>query len=155
MKTLNSGSWYICTLSQESFKNWDICKTVSAWGISAGLSKTNLERVKVGDNLIVYAARRGFLAKATVNNSIKRPTSRDEVPWAGGLYRYGALVPFEIEIELTKPLVIPFTKMIIDGTQIHSSRLQKGFSIISSTDGNYLLKKMLNYSNTEDRNHQN
>ena len=136
------GSWFICTLSRESFKNWEICKEISFWGIASGDKKPNLDRAKIGDHLVIYAAGRGFIATALVTGEMKRPKTREEAPWAGGIYRYGALVPFKILLELEAPLKITFTNMVFDGTSIHTSRLQKGFSMISGEDGNFIYSEM-------------
>ena len=142
MENQKDGSWFICTVARESFKNWDICKEISAWGILSGGRSVNLELVKKGDFLLVFAATRGFISVAQVTGPIKCPMTREEVPWAGGLYRYGALVPFKIIIELDDPLKVSITKMVFDGTAIHTSRLQKGFSMISPDDGKFLYDSM-------------
>lgn len=140
-------SWFICTISKEGFKNWEICKNISAWGIAAsGDRKPKLDSVKKGDHLVIYAAGKGFISTAVVTGPMKRPTTKEQAPWAGGVYRYGAIVPFKILIELSEPLKIPFTKMFFDRTQIHTSRLQKGFSMISGVDGNYLYQEMVKHS---------
>jgi hypothetical protein len=141
-------TWFICTISKESFKNWEICKEISAWGITAsGHRKPKLDRVKKGDHLIIYAATKGFIATAIVTGPMSRPTSKEEAPWAGGVYRYGAIVPFKILVELDEPMKVPFHKMIIEGTEIHTGRLQKGFAMITGKDGNYLLNKISNSVN--------
>lgn len=142
MDNLNSGSWFICTVARQSFKNWEICKDISAWGILSGGRIVNLDLVKKGDFLVIFAASRGFISVAQVTDPIKRPANREEVPWAGGMYRYGALVPFEIIIELNNPFKVSITKMIFDGISIHTSRLQKGFSMISPNDGRFLYGAM-------------
>jgi len=147
-----ASSWFICTISKEGFKNWEICKEISAWGIAAsGDRKPKLDRVKKGDHLVFYAAGKGFIATAIVTGAMKRPTTKDEAPWAGGIYRYGAIVPFKILIELTDPLKIPFTNMMFEDTQIHTSRLQKGFSMISGVDGNSLYERMKKHSKSTRR----
>ena len=142
MDSTTSGTWFICTLSKQGFKNWDICKEISAWGIASGEKKPRLDRAKKGDYLIIYGAGKGLVATAIVTGPMRRPESREEAPWAGGIYRYGAIVPFKILVEPETPVWIPYTNMIINGTSIHTSRLQKGFSMISGVDGNYLLKEM-------------
>lgn len=147
MNSRIASSWFICTISKEGFKNWEICKEISAWGIAAsGQRRPKLDRVNKGDHLIFYAASRGFISTAIVTGPMKRPTTKEEAPWAGGVYRYGAIVPFKILIELTDPLKIPLTKMVFDGTQIHTSRLQKGFSMISGVDGNFIYEGMIKHS---------
>lgn len=137
-------TWFICTISKEGFKNWEICKSVSAWGIlRSGNRWPNLHQIKRGDHLIIYAASKGFIATAIVTGPMKRPSSSSDIPWNGGIYKYGGLVPFKIIAELKIPIKATFTKMTVDGTKIHTSRLQKGFSTISGTDGNYLYREIL------------
>jgi hypothetical protein len=148
-----SGTWFICTLSRESFKNWEICKDVSAWGIASGEKKPKLDRAKVGDHLIIYAAGKGFIAVGLVTGEMKRPQSKEEAPWSGGIYRYGALVPFRVLLELKEPLQIPFTKMVFNGTSIHTSRLQKGFSMISGEDGNFIYSEMKDFAKSSKNKH--
>ena len=128
-------------MSQENFNNWEICKEISAWGMALGISKLILKRIKVGNYLIFCAAKKGFLAKVTVDKPMERQTFKDEATWAGGLYRYGANVPFKIDVDHSKLIFTSFVKMIIEGTQINTSRLEKGFSINSAMDGNYLNKR--------------
>ena len=89
MENLKEGSWFICTAARDSFKNWDICKEISAWGIISGGRTLNLNSVKKGDYLVVFAASRGFISVAEVTGPMKCPETREEVPWAGGMYRYG------------------------------------------------------------------
>jgi hypothetical protein len=59
------------------------------------------------------------------------------------MYRYGAVVPFKIIVELDDPLKVSITNMVYDGTSIHTSRLQKGFSMISPNDGKFIYAAML------------
>ena len=73
---------------------------------------------------------------------MKKPLSREEVPWPGGLYRYGAILPFKLEVEMSDPIKIEFKDRLIKNTSIHGSRLQKGFSAITNEDGTYLRNLM-------------
>jgi hypothetical protein len=142
METKIQATWFICTISRESFSNWEICKRISAWGVADATGRVKLDKAKAGDRLVFYASGKGFLGVAEVIGPMRRPTTPDQAPWPGSHYRYGAVIPFALDLELDPPMKVIFPKMIIEGTSIHTSRLQKGFSMITGEDGNYLLRKM-------------
>ena len=143
MKFDSSGTWFICTISKQSANNWEICKDTGLWGIAASFGKPALGRSKPGDHLVFYKSGVGLVGLGRTTAPMKRPLSREEVPWPGGLYRYGALLPFKLEIDLKEPVKIEFEDRFMKRTTIHGSRLQKGFSAISNEDGMYLRSLMV------------
>ena len=93
-----------------------------------------MDQVKKGDYLIFYLASKGFIGMASITDPMKKPLNRDETPWAGGMYRYGVVIPFSLEIELEEPLKKPFVEMKVDGTKITATALRRGFAPISNVD---------------------
>lgn len=135
-------SWFICTISNQARHNWDIAKEFKLWGIPTSGRKVDLSLAKKNDNLIFYLASKGFLAYAHLTGGMKVPLSKEEAPWAGGIYRYGVVMPFNIDLELTTPLLKPFKNNIIEGTSISTVGLRKGFTRVSSDDGLNIVKAM-------------
>ena len=74
---------------------------------------------------------------------MKQPASKEEAPWAGGIYRYGAIMPFKIKIELDSPIVKPFVDNKIVGTSISTTALRKGFVRISSSDAQIIYSELI------------
>lgn len=103
-----------------------------------------------GDYLIFYLATKGFFAVAEVKGPMRRPISKDDAPWAGGLYRYGVIIPFEILIELETPLKKTFSSMRVEGTSITASTLRRGFAPISSQDGRNLYNELVTLKSSVD-----
>ena len=130
---------FICTISATGLHNWDICKQISAWGVATNGMKVTLPEVKSGDRLFIYRASKGIIATATVSDKIRIPLERAETPWAGGLFRYGALVPFNQVIEYDSPVKVTFVKMRITNTSISATALRRGFSSISDSDAQELI----------------
>lgn len=99
----------LCTISKQERKNWEICRDFGLWGVPHGNKwKVNLTKAKEGDRLLFWIAAQGFVGWGTVTGPMRVPASKEEVPWPGGLYRYAALVPMRVELELTKPLRLRF-----------------------------------------------
>ena len=97
-----------------------------------------------GDHLLFYQASKGFFASAKISGPMKRPTSKEEAPWAGGIYRYGIVIPFKLQIELDEPLRIPFLSMKVEGTSISVTSLRRGFAPISNSDGEFVVRALEN-----------
>jgi hypothetical protein len=133
---------FICTISASGLHNWDICKEIGAWGIATNGMKVTLPDVKPGDRLFIYRASKGLIATATVTDKIRIPIDRSEAPWAGGLFRYGALVPFSKVIEFEFPVKVVFEKMRILNTAISVTALRRGFSSITESDANELISHL-------------
>jgi hypothetical protein len=142
MRIRKNASWFICTIAKESAHNWEICKSVSSWGIPTSGRKLSMDQAKKGDYLLIYLASKGFIGIASITGPMKRPTDRAEAPWAGGIYRYGIVIPFELEMEMEEPLKKLFVDMKIAGTSITATALRRGFTRVSNADGETLATEM-------------
>lgn len=134
--------WFICTLSKEGFHNWELCKQVELWGIPTNGRKKSLPDCKPGDGLLVYAASRGLKAICQIVGTPRTPVGKSEAPWAGGIYRFGLIVPFQLMIELKDPMAFPFIDQRLLGTSISTTQLRSGFSRVSLVDGKFLYGKL-------------
>jgi len=134
--------WFICTLSKEGFHNWELCKQVELWGIPTNGRKKSLPDCKSGDGLLVYAASRGLKAICQIVGTPRIPLGKSEAPWAGGIFRFGLIVPFKLVIELREPIEFPFNDQKLQGTSISTTQLRKGFSRVSLVDGKFLSDKV-------------
>ena len=137
-----ASSWFVCTIGKESAHNWDICKSISSWGIPSSGRKLSMNQAVKGDQLLFYLASKGFFASAKVIGPMKKPSSKEEAPWAGGIYRYGIVIPFKLQLELDEPLRIPFISMKVEGTSISVTSLRRGFAPISNSDGEFVLRAL-------------
>lgn len=95
-----------------------------------------------GDHLLFYMASKGFFAAASITGPMKKPSTKDEAPWAGGIYRYGVIIPFKLQLELIAPLRKPFSSMKIAGTSISATTLRRGFAPISNADGELIFGEL-------------
>lgn len=130
---------FICTISSSGLHNWEICKAIESWGIATNGMRVNLPDLNKDDLLFIYRASKGIIATARVKSKIVIPRSREQTPWAGGLYRYGALVPFRIEREYEQAIPVKFENMRIVGTRISVTSLRRGFSRVEPADSKILL----------------
>ena len=134
--------WHICTLSKSGFHNWELCKKVGLWGIPTNGRNVRKPELQNGDGLIIYAATRGFIAFCEIVGEVRRPKDKLEAPWAGGVFRYGLILPFEVVMEFDQPISAVFSSQKLQGTSITTTQLRKGFSPINTEDGKYLLKTL-------------
>ena len=128
-------NWFICTLGKSTSHNWDICKEHKIWGIPTNGRNYNLSKAKKGDNLLFYLASVGFLGLGKVTGPMRIPSSREEAPWAGGIYRYGVIVPFKLVTETDSPLKVNFVTNKIADTGVSTTLLRRGFAQVSTIDG--------------------
>ena len=142
MTTPKSTNWFICTISEGGIHNWDLCKGVSLWGIPSNGRNLNMTQVEAGDGLLLYWAGKGLIGYALTTGVMKRPQSKDEAPWAGGTFRFGIVVPFELILEVTEPMPLKFVGGTAVGTGLKVTSLRRGFSRIESKDGLFLLKEL-------------
>lgn len=133
-------SFHICTISREGKHNWEICKANGIWGIPSNGRKIGFQSPSTGDVLIFYQAGSGLIGFGRVSGSWITPNSKQEAPWAGGIFRYGKVVPFILERELETPIKVLFSSNKISGTGINLTMLRRGYAQISETDGEVLLK---------------
>lgn len=128
-------SWFLCTVSRDSPRNWDLCKEVSTWGVSTRLETFRMPKVNPGDHLLVWIAGVGFRASATVTEAPRKPVDRSEAPWPGGLHRFGAVIPFKLDLELSEPLRLRFEnhRQAVSGLNLFQFR--RGFVIVPDTAG--------------------
>ncbi len=101
-----------------------------------------MTQVEAGDGLLFYWAGKGLVGYAVTTGVMKRPQSKDEAPWAGGTFRFGIVVPFELILEVTEPMPIKFVAGTAVGTSLRVTSLRRGFSRVESKDGLYLLKEL-------------
>lgn len=136
-------TWFICAISGTSPQNWDLCKETGLYGIASYNSKLQYE-VNVGDDLVFWLTKKGYLGHATVTGKPRAPKSSAEAPWPGGLYRFSTVVPFKLELECKEPVFMPFERSRQKNTGITSFSLQRGFALISDKAGETVLKAIQN-----------
>ena len=135
MRIRSTATWFVCTVSKETPHNWELAKAGAVWGIPTNGRKINMSQTRKGDYLLFYMASKGFFALAETTGPMKVPASKEEAPWAGGVYRYGAVIPMKILLELDVPMKKAFVDNKIEGTSIAANVLRRGFAQISNHDG--------------------
>ena len=137
---MDDKAWFICTIAREGLHNWDICKSNKIWGIPSNGRNITMEPPKIGDILIIYHAGHGLRSVGEVTGSWKSPSSKDEAPWAGGIFRYGKVFPFKVLKEVDLPIKLTFESNKITGTDINLTILRRGFGLVSKKDGKKLFE---------------
>lgn len=136
-------TWFICAISGSSPQNWDLCKATGLYGVATSSSKLQYE-VNVGDDLVFWLTKKGYVGHATVTGKPRPPKSSAEAPWPGGLYRFSIVVPFKLDLECEDPVFMSFERSRQKNTGIASFSLQRGFALISDNAGETALKAMQN-----------
>ena len=137
-----SSNWFICTISAGGLHNWNLCKEVSLWGIPSNGRNLNMNQIEPGDGLLFYWATQGLIAHGIATSPMKRPLSKDEAPWAGGVFRFGIVIPFELKAEAKNALPIKFEAGVAVGTNVKVTSLRRGFAKIEPSDGQFLLANL-------------
>jgi hypothetical protein len=100
-------TWFVCTISKTSPKNWDLCKVTGLYGVPGG-SRLSRPSATEGDHLLIWQGGAGYIAQAVVTGLPRVPMSRAEAPWPGGTYRFRWVVPIKVDLELNSPLKLGF-----------------------------------------------
>ena len=137
-------NWFICTISAGGLHNWELCKQVSLWGIPSNGRNLNMNQVEPGDGLLFYWATKGLIGHAIATSEMKRPQSKDEAPWAGGMFRFGIVIPFDLKMEAKEAMPLKFIAGTAVGTNLKVASLRRGFARIESIDGEFLLSELNN-----------
>jgi hypothetical protein len=135
-------AWYVCTLSATGDHNWEICKEISHWGIITEGRKNTKHEISKGDNVLFYRASRGFIAHGKFTGPARTPLDKSEAPWAGGVIKFGLIVPFKLTYELVNPQKLKMVNQVFSGTKVGSFTLRRGFAPISDEDGEFILDKI-------------
>ena len=83
-----------------------------------------------GDRIFIWMGGKGYIAEAVVTEDPRAPRSRAEVPWPGGLYSYGWVIPIEILLEVKKGVMFPFVGQRQERTGVTKSGLQRSLTVV-------------------------
>ena len=135
-------SWRLCTISEQSAGNWALCKEHELWGLARTPYKIDPNRAQQGDGLLFWQSGAGFLGHGIVTGKMYAPDSHDDVPWPGGLYRWGMLVPMKVVYECPTPIRLRFIESKMDRTGISLFALRRGFIAITDEQAEGALQVM-------------
>ncbi len=94
---------WIGTLAADSAdKNWAICRSSGRWGVPRSRPGTPPKRVLPGDELYVWRAEAGWLARCQALTAGASPTIDEPAPWNDGR-DYGTVFEMAIIKELSPP----------------------------------------------------
>jgi hypothetical protein len=125
-------AWYLCTIASNSKVNWDLCKVSRTWGINTQGGHGSRDRAREGDDLLFWLGGIGYVGHAKVVENTRAPIEEYEVPWPGGLQRYGLVIPLEEINEFKNPLKLRFTNRKQELTNLDQSMFQRGFMPITN-----------------------
>jgi hypothetical protein len=136
-------SWYLCTISASSKRNWSLCKESLTWGISTASGFASSDRAKLGDALLFWVATIGYVGMAQVLEDVRPPNSILEVPWLGGQKKYGLVIPIGNLREFSPPLKLGFNGRKQIGTELDQSTFQRGYMPISDKAAGFVNQLIL------------
>lgn len=120
-------SWFVYTIGKSTPGNWDLCKKVSAYGVSIGSGRPS---AKEEDRILIWLGGRGYVAEAIVTGPPTEPRTKEEAPWPGGLDRYAYVVPIHVVAEVREPINFPFVGRVQPETGVKTAHLQRGIASI-------------------------
>lgn len=108
---------WVGALSQGSEDNWQICKRRGMWGTPSP-SGGGVER---GDELFIWQAGAGWLARCKVLSPARAPLGHEEVPWPEP-QRYRYIFDIEVLHEARRPVWMS-GRELMTATGLHTIRL--------------------------------
>lgn len=133
--------WLLATISKTEKKNWDLCKSVGLWGISVQGENNYIPKAEKDDFLLFWVGGVGFVGVGKASEKMRVPLNEAEIPWRGGLTRYGFVVPFKLVDEFTPAILLPFKDNFQVETGIPLAYFRRGFQPITDAQANVVLKK--------------
>ena len=83
------------------------------------------------------------MAVCKVTGPARSPKDKSEAPWAGGVFRYGIIVPFKLLIEVEQPIAVRFKNGKPENFNFSLNVLRRGFGLLSSADGRKIQELLL------------
>ncbi len=123
-------SWYVAAISKQSPHNWELCKEVGLFGISTQGRKISVSNIQSGDKILVWMGGKGFISRATIKSLPRPPKDKSEVPWGGGIHRFGLVIPISVDLEAQNPIWLGFQNGKQIETGMSQFALRKSFSLI-------------------------
>lgn len=133
--------WLLATIGKSDKGNWELCKAAGLWGVSIQGENNYIPKAQKDDSLLFWVGGVGFVGYGKVTEDMRVPKSDSEIPWRGGLARYGFVVPFKITAELHPPLLLNFKSNLQLGTGIPLAYFRRGFQPITDAQANFVLEK--------------
>lgn len=130
---------FVCSISRLTRGNWDLCKEAGAYGLRGQRKRPT---VSPGDSLFLYIGGEGFKAYMTATGVPRIPKDNSEAPWEGGTYEYGLILPFEIQVEVKRPLCLPFNGQRQEATGVSKALLQQSFGAVSDEGAGVIIKAL-------------
>ncbi|MGY1737019.1 hypothetical protein [Geodermatophilus sp. SYSU D00684] len=90
---------WLGSIRAEDSGNWDICKREGLFGSD----RLAALKVRAGDDIVVWGARRGWLGRLRATADAHPPARLADVPWSEPK-RYEALIPMRVVDEPTSPV---------------------------------------------------
>ncbi|MCC3298469.1 hypothetical protein [Arthrobacter caoxuetaonis] len=131
-------AWYLCAISPNEPRNWQLCKERGLWGYTRGTPKC-----EAGDHLLFWIGKRGYIGYGLVTDMPRRPRSKADAPWAGGTDRFTAVVPMTVQVEIAEPVFLPFVNNVQQDTGFNTGQLQRGMSLVPNDAATRITARLL------------
>jgi hypothetical protein len=133
--------WILATVSKSEKKNWDLCKKFEIWGVPTQGEKDYIEKAKQNDFLLFWVGGVGFVGTGIAVENL-RPTKSDaEIPWKGGMSRFGFILPFKLTAEFSEPVMFNFKSNMQLKTNIPLAYFRRGFQPITDLQAEIVLQE--------------
>lgn len=90
-----------------------------------------------------WVGRRGYVGYGVVTGPARVPKTRDDAPWAGGKYRFTAVVPMKVLVEVQTPIFLPFSHNVQSVTGLNTAYFQRGMSVMSDRAATSVTEQLL------------
>lgn len=131
-------AWFVCTISPTEPRNWALCKEYGLWGYTRGMPRS-----VPGDHLLYWVGRQGYIGYGLVTDYPRPPRSRADAPWAGGKYRFTAVVPMVVLAEVQVPIHLPFINNVQAETGLNTAHFQRGMSAMPDNAATAITARLL------------
>lgn len=140
--------YFLAPTSRDHPDNWDLVKIVELWGVGTSRGPT-ARSVREGDALLIWQAKLGYAAECRVTGPARVPQTWEEVPWEGGFYQYGYVIPITVVVELRYPVFLPFKGQTQEVTGLSKSGLRSSLNRLTQEMGRTISTIIANQAERE------
>ena len=102
-----------------------------------------MPKCQVGDHLLFWIGKRGYIGYGGVTDMPRRPRSKADAPWAGGTGRFTAVIPMAVQLEIAEPIFLPFVNNVQQDTGFNTGHLQRGVSLMPDDAATRITARLL------------
>lgn len=130
---------WLGSINAKHSANWEICKREELFGSD----RPPALRVRAGDDILVWGAKRGWLGRLRATSDARSPGSLTDVPWPDA-HRYKALIPMTVLDEPATPLFMPGDEFMT-ASGVHTVQI-RNFEQLSNDRAAYVVSLLVGKS---------